>query len=170
MPGSVDQTDQPNAPAGPPTGAASSMPDMAADGAVQPMPAQVPGQSLAVIANALYLANLLLLPGIAFLVLLWLVLRQYGSAPPLARQHLQQALAASLWAGLLLVLMNLLILLLGGYQAVQTWIIVILYFTFVHASLVLLGVFALSKALAGQCWTMPVVGQFPFLSSRLGAP
>ncbi|MCF7993766.1 MAG: hypothetical protein K9L88_02870 [Chromatiaceae bacterium] len=129
---------------------------------------QIPGQGLAVLAVSLYLANLLVLPGIAFGALVWLELRRHRSAPPLARQHLAQSLAASLWAGLLLVLMNLLILLLGGYQAVQTWIILILYFTFVHASLVLLGVVALSKALAGQTWAMPLIGRFPFLTDRLG--
>ena len=143
------------------------MPDRAPDQSVHPAPDQVPGQSLAVLAEALYLANLLVLPGIAFAALTWLVLHKHRWAPALARQHLEQALAASLWAGLLLVLMNLLILLLGGYQAVQTWVIVILYFTFVHASLVLLGVFALSKALAGQRWTMPLVGRFPVLTNLL---
>ena len=70
-------------------------------------------------------------------------------------------MSASLWAGALLILANLLIVVLGGYQTAWTWIIVILYFTTVHATLVLLGIFGLARALAGQpCrypWSNPAV-------------
>ena len=46
---------------------------------------EVPGQTLATVAETLYLANLLLVPGVAFAGLLWLYWRHAGSAPPLAR-------------------------------------------------------------------------------------
>lgn len=116
-----------------------------------------PGQGLAVAAESLYLINLLLLPGLGFLLLLGLYFRYRNSASPLARVHLRQTVSASLWAGALLILANLAIVVLGGYQA-GTWIIVILYFTTVHATLVLLGILGLARALAGQPCRYPLIG------------
>ncbi len=117
-----------------------------------------PGQGLAVVAESLYLINLLLLPGLGFLLLLGLYFRHCDSASPLARVHLRQTVSASLWAGALLIFANLLIVVLGGYQTAWTWIIVILYFTTVHATLVLLGILGLARALAGQPCRYPLVG------------
>ena len=117
-----------------------------------------PGQGLAVAAESLYLINLLLLPGLGFLLLLWLFFHTRDSAPPLARVHLRQTVSASLWAGALLIFANLLIVVLGGYQTAWTWIIVILYFTTVHAMLVLLGILGLAHALAGQPCRYLLVG------------
>ena len=110
----------------------------------------VPGQVLAVTAEILYLVNLLLAPGIAFLILLYVYFRFRDSPLALVRNHLHQTLRASLWAGVLLVLVNALILLLGGYSQPYTWMVLLLYFTTAHATLVLLGVLGLARALAGQ--------------------
>ena len=118
-----------------------------------------PGQGLSVLAESLYLANLLLAPGLAFGMLLYLYRRHGISAPPLARCHLRQTLSASLWAGALLILVNLLILLLGGYRAAYTWLLVILYFVVCHTTLVMLGMIGLAKAMAGQCYRFPLVGR-----------
>lgn len=117
------------------------------------------GTSLAVMAEVLYLTNLLLLPGVAFVVLLVLYRRHGKTAPPLARCHLRQTLAGSLWAGVLLIVANGLIVLFGGYHAPGTWVILVLYFTTCHASLVLLGVLGLSKAMAGQRYRYPLLGR-----------
>ena len=119
----------------------------------------VAGPDLAVLAESLYLANLLLLPGLAFLVLLYLYRRHRHSGPALAVCHLRQTLSASLWAGALLFLVNGLILWLGGYRGITAWVLVILYFTVCHSALVLLGMFGLVKAMAGQCFRYPLVGR-----------
>ncbi|WJW75446.1 hypothetical protein QVG61_13300 [Thiohalobacter sp. IOR34] len=116
---------------------------------------------LAVTAEVLYLANLLLLPLLAFLALLYLYRRHRASAPDPAACHLRQTLSASLWAGLLLVAANLLIVALGGYDAPYTWLVVILYFTVCHSTLVMLGIFGLARAMAGQCVRFPLLGRFP---------
>ena len=55
-------------------------------------------------------------------------------APELACNHLRQTVAASLWAGALLVVANAAIILAGGYTSPHTWIIVILYFTTCHST------------------------------------
>ena len=118
-----------------------------------------PGQGLAVTAEVLYLVNLLLLPGIAFVALLVVYFRNIRTAVPLPRCHLRQTLSASLWAGMLLVAANIAIVLLGGYRSPNTWLVVIIYFTTCHATLVLLGVLWLAKAMAGQCYRYPPVGR-----------
>lgn len=117
-----------------------------------------PGQGLAVAAESLYLVNLLLLPGLAFLALLWLYFRHRDDMPPLALGHLRQTLSASLWAGILLVIANLTIIALGGYDAPWTWVVVILYFTAAHTTLIVLGIVGLARALAGQAYRYPLVG------------
>ena len=117
------------------------------------------GQGVAVFAEALYLANLLLLPGFCFVVLLWLWWKGRGSAAALARAHLSQTVSASLWGGLLLVLANLMILFLAGYRGPHVWVVVITYFTLVHSMLVVFGAYGLAKAMAGQCWRFPLVGR-----------
>lgn len=117
------------------------------------------GLALAISAESLYLVNLLLMPGLAFVILALLYLVKHNTAPPLAAAHLSQTFSASLWAGALLIAVNLVIVGLGGYRAPQTWIIVILYFVVAHATLVLFGAIGLSRALAGQCWRFPLIGR-----------
>ncbi|MCP3868486.1 MAG: hypothetical protein GY703_10390, partial [Gammaproteobacteria bacterium] len=68
-------------------------------------------------------------------------------------------LSASIWAGILLLAVNLIIVLTGGYQSVNVWILVITYFTCCHATLVILGIIGLAKAMAGQCYRFPLVGR-----------
>lgn len=116
------------------------------------------GQTLAIIAESLYLINLLLFPGLAFGILLFIYFRKRNSAPPLARNHLCQTVRASIWAGVMIVVVNFLILLFGGYSSATTWIIVILYFTSIHASLVILGTLGLAKAMAGKEFYFPFLG------------
>lgn len=120
---------------------------------------EIPGQSLAVWAEVLYLSNLLIAPGLAFLLLLWLYFKRSAGTPALAVCHLRQTISASLWAGILLVIANAAIILLGGYAAPKTWMIVIIYFTTCHSTLVLLGVLGLAKAMAGQKYEYPLVGR-----------
>lgn len=116
------------------------------------------GQSLAVLAQSLYLINLLLAPGLAFVALVWLWRRHRDSAPPLARQHLRQALWVSVVAGGLIAGLSALLIAAGGLHAAWTWVVVLTYFVCIHGALVTLGIVALSKAMAGQPWRYPLVG------------
>ncbi|MBI5461207.1 MAG: hypothetical protein HY941_03375 [Gammaproteobacteria bacterium] len=119
----------------------------------------VPGQDLAIGAEVLYLINLLALPFFGFLGLLVLYVRFRRTAPPLARCHLAQTLSASLWGAVLLLAVNALILLLGGYTAPSTWVVLVLYFSTCHSTLVILGVIGLAKAMAGQLYRYPLIGR-----------
>lgn len=116
------------------------------------------GQGLAVLAESLYLVKLLLAPGLAFAVLVWLWLRHRHSAPPLARSHLRQATFVSVVAGVLIACLSGVIVGFGGWRWPWTWVAVLTYFVCIHGALVLLGMFALAKAMAGQAWRYPLVG------------
>lgn len=118
----------------------------------------IPGREIAVAAEALYLANLMVVPGVAFIALLVLWLREHRRAPELARGHLRQTVAASLWAGVLLVVANAAIIFTGGYGSPYTWVIVILYFTTCHSTLIFCGAIGLAKALAGKPFRFPLIG------------
>ncbi len=123
-------------------------------------PSKIPGYLLAVGAESLYLINLLVLPGLAFFILAWLYFKyenKYESLSPLAGCHLRQTFSASIWAGLLLILVIWVVFMVGGNEP-YTWVTVVLYFTVCHFFLVFLGILGLSKALAGQKFHYPMIG------------
>ena len=121
----------------------------------------VAGQRLAVIAESLYVANLLILPFLAFLALVYLFFKQHRSAPPLARSHLEQTLYASFGIAIMFLACAIIILLLKdwGLEDVGLWMIVVIVFTIIHATMVLFGVLGLAKAMSGKCWRYPVFGK-----------
>lgn len=122
---------------------------------------------LAVRAAALYLLNILLLPGIAFVLLLAMLVRHHQHPSALVRNHLEQALRASLYAGFMLVLVSAMVLLYGDIHHVHTWMGLILYVLCLHSVFILFGVLALSHAQAGRLFRYPLIGgaklesQFP---------
>jgi hypothetical protein len=118
----------------------------------------VPGQALAITAEALYLVNLMLAPGIGFLALAWLWWRRQGDAPQLARNHLRQTFFVSVWGGALLVVVCVAFIVLLGLDSSWTWTIVVIYFTCVHSSLILFGILGLAKAMAGKSYRYPLIG------------
>ena len=121
------------------------------------LPWMASSRAQAVTAETLFLLNLLVLPGIAFvlLCLLWVRVRP---AQPLADCHLRQTLSGSLWAGGLLVLFSSIVLFFFDYQNPATWVFIILYFITVHAYLVLCGAIGLAYAIAGKSFRYPIVG------------
>ncbi len=114
--------------------------------------------SPAVLAEVLYLVNLLLAPGLAFLALLVLFRRHRASVDALVRVHVRQSFAASVVAGVLLVVVPGLIALTGDLSRPGVWTLLLLYFVSCHAGLVMLGVLALARALAGKPCAYPLPG------------
>jgi uncharacterized Tic20 family protein len=119
------------------------------------------GQSLAVLAESLYVANLLILPFVAFIILGIIFLKKHDSAPPLARSHLEQTLSASIGIAVMFIAAAGIVMLLKmwGLEDVVVWIFVVIAFTIIHATMVLIGVLGLAKAMAGKCWRYPVFGR-----------
>lgn len=121
--------------------------------------APIAGQNIATAAEVLYLINLMLAPVVAFLglcLLMWMFDRD--SAPPHARTHVRQTFWVSLWGGGAIVAVSALVIYVIGLDSGWTWTIVVLYFTCVHSTLILLGVVGLTRALAGKPWRYPVIG------------
>ncbi len=116
------------------------------------------GRQLAVAAEVLYLINMLPAPGLGFLVLLWLYFRNRQAAPALAACHLWQAVMVSLWAGVLIGLVAILILMLEGLREPIAWMAMILYVLCIHSAFILFGVVALVKAMAGEPYRYPLIG------------
>lgn len=120
-----------------------------------------PGRSSpAVQAETLYLINLLLAPGVAFLLLV-LYRRHRHSSDPLIRGHVRQTFAASLLAGALLAGVPAIIALAGDLERPETWMALLLYFVCCHAVLVLLGMLGLARALAGKPSAYPLLRRDP---------
>ncbi|MEY3747782.1 MAG: hypothetical protein RL194_1241 [Pseudomonadota bacterium] len=117
------------------------------------------GKRAAILAESLYLANLTVLPVIGFFLLVCLHLSGVAQASALARCHLRQAISGSLWAGVLLVVLNAVILILGGYRSPATIVTLILYFFSVHTALILIGMAGLAKATASQRFVYPLIGR-----------
>jgi uncharacterized Tic20 family protein len=114
-------------------------------------------KNLAIMAEAFYLLNLLFLPVLAFFILIWLYLK-YENYSELAGCHVRQTFSASIWAGLLLLLVTGVIVLAGGYNSPYIWSIVIVYFIICHSILVILGIIGLVKAMAGKKFHYPMIG------------
>jgi len=112
------------------------------------------GKSLAITAQSLYLVNLMLAPGLAFVLLLLLYWFNRGRADALAMNHLSQTVGVSLVGGGLIVVA-------GGLDSGYIWMVVILYFILIHSSLILMGVMGLVKAMDGQHYVFPLIGR-PF--------
>jgi len=125
-----------------------------------------PSGKFAVICQSLYLANLLLLPGVFFLVLLYyfnqlnqqnnkenhldnseanqvIRLRNLG----IGKIHLIRSIQLSVLAGFLLAVVPLLVIYFSSH--LQASIMVgLVYFVTLHAGFVLIGMFNLSRAMA----------------------
>lgn len=114
--------------------------------------------SVAVQAEAWYLINLLLFPGGGFLALLVLAYFNRNSDSELTRCHLRQTITASIWAGVLLVIVAGLIMYFGGFTSPYTWMVLILYFISCHAALILFGVWGLARAMAKKTYVYPLIG------------
>ncbi|WDE07882.1 hypothetical protein SG34_013935 [Thalassomonas viridans] len=101
---------------------------------------------LAIISQSLYLANLLLIPGVCFIFLVWFFYRNrrvknWGGI------HLYRALQLSVAAGAALVGVPLLFVWFSA-DVQASLMMVVLYFVTMHAALVLVGMLNLSRAMA----------------------
>ena len=121
------------------------------------------GKSLAVKAESLYLVNLMLAPGLAFVLLLLLYWFNRGRTDALATNHLSQTVGVTVAGGALIVVVSAVFILFGSLDSGYTWMVVVMYFTFIHSSLILMGVMGLVKAMAGEHYVFPLIGR-PFRS------
>ena len=113
--------------------------------------------SIAMMAETLFLANLLLIPIIPFLFLVYLFNKYRNQKDSIAYNHLAQTLAASIFAGIFIVLIDAGFYFFSTTSAAITWTIIITYLTCVHSVFVMLGIYGLSKAMSGQIVKFPLI-------------
>jgi hypothetical protein len=115
---------------------------------------------LAILAPTLYLLNLLLLPGLAFLILIFIFIKCRHIQQPYARIQIQQNFYASIASGLAIVGISIVIILIGGFSSVYSWMVMLIYALSIHATLVLLGAFSLARAINQQAYLYPGLSRF----------
>jgi ABC-type multidrug transport system permease subunit len=113
--------------------------------------------NIAILAETLFLANLLLIPIIPFLVLFYLYKKYSSKSDSVAYNHLRQTLIASVLAGVFIVLIAGVFYFFSSTSAAITWTIIITYLTCVHSVFVMLGIYGLSKAMVGQKVKFPLI-------------
>lgn len=113
--------------------------------------------NIAILAEALFLANLLLIPVVPFLALYSLFLKHRREPGSLAFNHIRQTFIASLWAGFFIVIVAAVFYFVSNISAAATWTVIITYFTCIHSLFVMYGIYGLSKAMAGQTVKFPFI-------------
>ena len=101
---------------------------------------------LAIIYQALYLANLLLLPVFSFVVLLWFFFKKQPQ-PHWVTIHLYRTIQLSILAGFTIVVIPFLVIWLSP-EFEASLMVMLLYFVTLHAGFVLIGMLNLSRAMA----------------------
>ncbi len=113
--------------------------------------------NIAILAEGLFLANLLLIPVVPFLVLLYLF-KKYADRPDsIAYNHLRQTFIASILAGIFIIGMIAVFYFFSSTSAAVTWTIIITYLTCIHSIFVMLGIYGLSKAMGSQKVKFPLI-------------
>jgi len=107
----------------------------------------IPQKKLSTIAQSLYVANLLILPGFAFLFLLVYFIK-YKSRFGLARIHLYRSMQLCVINGLVLAVIPFVYVFVLSKSNAASIMIMIFYFVCMHAVFVLLGMLNLSRAMA----------------------
>ena len=117
------------------------------------------GCDLAIAAEAFYITNMALAPGLGFVMLLGLYFHcARKKASPVALNHLRQTLSASFWTGAIAAVFLGLIFATGGYPSPWFWPLLGTYFLVFHIPLTYLGIVGLNRALGGEDYRYPVVG------------
>jgi hypothetical protein len=105
----------------------------------------VKGGRDAMIYQSLFLMNLLLIPGLSFLILIWLFVKRKHQ---IGWQciHLYRSLQLSVMAGFFIIIIPLVILITtNAFEA--SLMVMIIYFVILHAVFVLLGMLNISRAM-----------------------
>lgn len=100
----------------------------------------------AIVYQSLFLMNLLLIPGLSFILLIWLFTKK-SKQLSWQRIHLYRSVQLSVLAGFFILVIPLVVLVTtNAFEA--SLMVMIIYFVTMHAAFVLLGMLNLSRAMA----------------------
>ena len=94
------------------------------------------------------LLNLTALPGIGFIILLFIYQKTIPNT--FGRYYASLGIKTNIWAGISLIIVTGLMILLGGFDSLWTWVYVISYFVFVHALFILYATWVLARSWTGE--------------------
>jgi hypothetical protein len=119
-------------------------------------------EKFAIICQSFYLANLLLLPGVFFFILVYFYLNYRSQSKSskgevaqspivkkvkgLGKIHLIRSIQLSILAGIILVVIPLIVVFFSNQQEASI-MVALFYFVTLHATFVLIGMFNLSRAM-----------------------
>lgn len=102
----------------------------------------------AIVYQSLFLINLLLIPGLSFLLLIWLFVKRKHQKG-WHRIHLYRSVQLSVLSGFFIVIIPFVILVTtNAFEA--SLMVMIIYFVTLHAAFVLLGILNVSRAMANK--------------------
>ena len=102
-------------------------------------------QTLSMIAQTLYLANLLAIPGLSFIVLCYLFYREKSRG--LVRIHFIRAIQLTILNLVCIVVLPALYIYFSSERG-ESFMLALFYFICVHTAFVMLGIFNLARAMA----------------------
>lgn len=100
----------------------------------------------AIIYQSLYLSNLLLIPGLSFLVLLWFFIRNKNQQG-WQKVHLYRSVQLSVLAGFFIIIVPLIVVFTAN-QFEASVMVMVVYFVTLHAAFVMLGMLNVARAMA----------------------
>lgn len=123
-------------------------------------PVEMPkGCDLAIAAEAFYITNMILAPGLGFIMLLFLRMHcKTKNAPAIALNHLRQTLVATFVTGAIAVVFVVAIWLTGGLDSPYFWHLLTGYLVLFHLPLSWFGLVGFGRAISGKNYRFPVVG------------
>ena len=117
------------------------------------------GCDLAIASEAFYITNMILAPGLGFIMLLFLRLHcKTRNAPAIAMNHLRQTMIATFVTGVIALLFTLAIYYTGGFASPWYWHLLGGYFIVFHVPLSWFGIVGFGRAISGENYRYPVVG------------
>ena len=99
-------------------------------------------------SSLLSLLNLTVLPVIGFILLL--LLYKKTETNNIDHYYAVRGIQTNLLAGVALLLVTALMIILGGFNSVWTWVFVISYFVFVHAMFILFATWTMARSWTGK--------------------
>lgn len=94
------------------------------------------------------LLNLTFLPIIGFIWLIYLVNKTQHDT--IDHYHALLGIKLNLMAAMALGVVSLLMILMGGFDSVWTWVYMISYFTLIHTTFIIIAVWAMIRSWSGQ--------------------
>ena len=109
-------------------------------------------------AAALFsLLNLTVFPVVGFVAVLFMYLKTEPNT--IDRYYVVLAIKTNLLAAVALIIVTILMIVMGGFNSVWTWVYVVSYFVFIHALFILFATWTLTRSWTGEKLKKPFLSK-----------